>query len=103
MHVLVLCFCIFILGSNAKSLTFNSDGTIKIVQFTDLHFETDGKTLETSEAWNDERTKLLMHSILEKEQPDLVVLTGDAIFGDHWDGTFYWFERIWKNMISPMV
>lgn len=52
-------------------LRYRSDGTFRIVQFTDLH-------------WNngepkDIKTQLLMERVLIEEQPDLIVFTGDVI------------------------
>ncbi|WP_340006815.1 metallophosphoesterase family protein [Paenibacillus sp. FSL K6-0276] len=54
------------------SLSFQQDGTLKIVQFTDLHWM-DGRA-------EDQRTRELMERVLEAEQPDLVVFTGDLIY-----------------------
>lgn len=54
-----------------KSLHFKSNGTFKIVQFTDTEFcEPDEEELQM---------KAMMKRILEKEQPDLVIYTGDVI------------------------
>ncbi|MFE4710502.1 metallophosphoesterase family protein [Paenibacillus sp. NPDC056722] len=53
-------------------LTFRQDGTFKIVQFTDLHWM-DGRA-------EDRQTRALMEGVLEAEQPDLVVFTGDVIY-----------------------
>jgi predicted MPP superfamily phosphohydrolase len=57
--------------SNELQLKFNNDGKFKIVQFTDTQ---DG-------ANTDPRTITLMNNILDKEEPNLVVLTGDNIDG----------------------
>ncbi|MHA7966376.1 metallophosphoesterase family protein [Paenibacillus sp. CAU 1782] len=58
-------------------LAFREDGTFKIVQFTDVHLvNEDGED-------KDKRTLALMADILEREQPDLVVYTGDLIFSEH--------------------
>ncbi|MEK3771446.1 metallophosphoesterase family protein [Paenibacillus sp. FSL R5-0887] len=54
------------------SLSFQQDGTFKIVQFTDLHWM-DGRA-------EDQLTEALMERILDAEQPDLVVFTGDLIY-----------------------
>lgn len=54
-------------------LQFRSDGTFKIVQFTDLHWAEGGTA--------DQQTHRLMAQVLEAEQPDLVVLTGDLLSG----------------------
>lgn len=56
-----------------RSLRFRPDGSFTLVQFTDTHFE-DG-----CEA--DQRTQALMGQVLDRERPDLVILTGDVIGG----------------------
>lgn len=55
-----------------RSLSFQQDGTFKIVQFTDIHWK-DGRA-------EDRRSRKLMESVLDAEQPDLVVFTGDIIY-----------------------
>lgn len=52
-------------------LRYRPDGTFRIVQFTDLH-------------WNngdvkDAKTRLLMERVLSEERPDLIVFSGDVI------------------------
>ena len=54
-------------------LSFRPDGTFTIVQFTDTHIA-DGEE-------NDQQTLSLMAAVLDSEQPDLVVFTGDVIDG----------------------
>ncbi|WP_256761148.1 metallophosphoesterase family protein [Cohnella sp. WQ 127256] len=53
------------------TLKFRSDGTFKIVQFTDLHWK-NGEP-------RDLQTRALMERVLKAEQPDLIVFTGDVI------------------------
>lgn len=53
-------------------LSFRQDGTFTIVQFTDLHWM-DGRA-------EDQRTRELMERVMEAEQPDLVIFTGDLIY-----------------------
>lgn len=55
-----------------EELRFRPDGSFKIVQFTDLHWQ-------NGEA-EDRRTAQLMERILAEERPDLVVFTGDIIY-----------------------
>ncbi|MFB9329210.1 metallophosphoesterase family protein [Paenibacillus aurantiacus] len=55
-----------------KQLRFRQDGTFKIVQFTDTEFS-------DSRAADEIKMKAMMARILEAEQPDLVVYTGDVI------------------------
>ncbi len=54
-----------------KSLTFREDGTFTIVQFTDVHWQNGDE--------KDQQSKRLMETILDQEQPDIVVFTGDVI------------------------
>lgn len=54
-----------------KKLQFRADGTFKIVQITDVH----GICKKTPD------TTRLIEGVLDKEQPDLVVFTGDQIKG----------------------
>lgn len=53
-------------------LLFREDRTFTITQFTDLHWK-DGGDL-------DQQTRKLMDDVLDSEQPDLVVFTGDIIY-----------------------
>lgn len=55
----------------AKTLRFREDGTFKIVQFTDPEFATNDMEEQQMEA--------MMLRIIQAEQPDLVVYTGDII------------------------
>ncbi|WP_274650325.1 metallophosphoesterase family protein [Paenibacillus humicola] len=55
----------------AKSLRYREDGTFKIVQFTDLHWENGGR--------KDALARGLMERVLDEEKPDLIVFTGDVI------------------------
>lgn len=57
----------------AQDLRFNHLGKFKIVQFTDLHYiEGDERAILAKEC---------VVNVLEKENPDLVLFTGDIIFG----------------------
>lgn len=64
-----------LLSSNAQqsSLKFNKDGKFKIVQFTDVHYiHNNPKSAISIERINE---------VLDAEKPDLVLFTGDIIFG----------------------
>ena len=65
---------IFIFGKGNVSkpvLRFNQDGKFKIVQFTDIHFQ--------YSSYRSDSALMLMKTVIEKEKPDLVVLTGDVV------------------------
>lgn len=55
-----------------KALKFRTDGTFKIVQFSDTEYMDDVADLN-------ERTADMMRTVMETEQPDLVVFAGDVI------------------------
>lgn len=55
---------------NDKALNFKPDGSFKIMQFTDVHYN--GTSPE------DEKTLKLMERLIEAEAPDLIALTGDV-------------------------
>ena len=57
----------------AQGLRFRADGTFKIAQFSDTHFI-------HGDARADTVLKNIRH-VMEAERPDLVLLTGDVIYG----------------------
>jgi hypothetical protein len=71
-----------------ESLTFRLDGTFTIAQFTDLHWKNGGE--------EDQRSYNLMRTILHKENPDLVVFTGDVIHSEECDNPFDSFRNAIK-------
>lgn len=57
----------------AQNLKFNANGKFKIVQFTDVHY-----------IFNDPRAEVAIeriNEVLNAENPDLVMFTGDVIYG----------------------
>lgn len=59
--------------AHAQCLKFNADGKFRIVQFTDVHY-----------IFNDSRSKIALeriNEVLDTEKPDLVIFTGDLIYG----------------------
>lgn len=55
---------------NAQSVSFNKEGKLKIVQFTDVHWRA-GDPATADAATN-------MNRVLDEEKPDLVIYTGDV-------------------------
>ena len=72
-------------------LRVRADGTFTIVQFTDTHV--------TNTEPADEQTVALMTQVLEAEQPDLVMLTGDVIDGGRCPDP----AAAWRLALSPIV
>lgn len=72
-----LCFILTlmfgILSTSAETLCFHENGSFKIVQFTDFHY-----------IYGDKRSDAALdciNKVLDAEKPDLVLLTGDLIYG----------------------
>ena len=65
--------CFGISPMKSQDLKFGEDKKFKIVQFTDVHWKAD--SIASEEAG--ER----MSEVLDAEKPDLVIFTGDVIFG----------------------
>lgn len=72
--LLLVSFSIFTEANAQKAeLSFRENGKFKIVQFTDVHWDPQNPEIkEASET---------MSRILDKEQPDLIIYTGDIITG----------------------
>lgn len=56
-----------------KELLFRADGTFKIMQLTDIHYEDGSK--------EDQNTLSLMERLLQRETPDFIMITGDTVYG----------------------
>ncbi|KAF9432303.1 purple acid phosphatase [Entomortierella beljakovae] len=71
--------------SKVPTLRFKRDGTFKIVQFADIHMATGPhschNTPSSMECTGDINTIKMMERMLDAEQPDLVVYTGDNVDG----------------------
>lgn len=69
-----LCILAFAWLHGVAQLQFRPDGTLKIVQFTDLHYKYGKKA---SNAATD-----MMREVIAAEQPDFVIITGDLVYAD---------------------
>ena len=75
-------------NSNKPELRFNDEGSFKIAQYTDLHWEEeDPEGVEV--------IKNIIRDVTAAEKPDLAVFTGDVICTDKT-------EQGWKHFISLM-
>ncbi|WP_434574998.1 metallophosphoesterase [Riemerella anatipestifer] len=68
--LLLLLFWSFV-QSQTQKLKFNPNGEFKILQLTDIHSEPN--------SINDNKNFLLFQNLINKTQPDLVILTGDIV------------------------
>ena len=75
-------------AENSLALKFNEQGSFRIVQFTDIHFELNSR--------KSKKALKMMGRILDVENPDLVVLTGDIV-------TTKRAGKGWRSVISPMI
>lgn len=71
----------------SNPLVFNSDGTLKIVQFTDIHYNAASERKK-------ENIDIMEH-VLGVEEPDFVVLTGDIVNDPVIAG--------WQEISRPMI
>jgi len=83
-----LVLCTGLTATAQDCLRFNADSTLKIVQFTDTHFD-----IKASGA---DSIIELITEVLEIEKPDLVVFSGDVV-------TYPPFDKGWKMISEPMV
>lgn len=68
-----LSFLTLLCGSflRAQNLKFSANGTFRIVQFTDIHYDASSRTSRLSIK--------VMEETLDAEKPDLIVYTGDVV------------------------
>ena len=71
--ILIAIAAVVAMAASAQSLRFSKSGKFKIVQFTDVHWIAGNPASDIA----GER----MNEVLDAEKPDLVIYTGDLIFG----------------------
>ena len=76
-----------VFGLNAQKLSFNEEGTFKIVQFTDMHYVHGNPKSDTA--------LLLIDKVLDAELPDMVFFTGDIVTGPVREG--------WDRITAPVI
>lgn len=82
------------LASLCLALEIGSRTRLKVMQFTDLHYG-------ENEA-SDSLAFSLQSQLLDLENPDLVVITGDMVSGYAWDGREQWYAQQHARYIQPM-
>jgi predicted MPP superfamily phosphohydrolase len=87
--VLIAVFSInYTFSQKNNQLNFHPDGTFKIAQFTDIHWD------ENSE--NSVKTLKIIQNVLTTENPDFAVITGDII-------TTNPTKKGWKAIAEPFI
>ncbi len=85
----LILFSLFALnGQNKPLLKFNSNSRFKIVQFTDIHLQYD--------SYRSDSVLVMMKMVIEREKPDLVMLTGDVVGSDNR-------KRAWLKVAQVMI
>ena len=74
--------------SRSKKLNFNAAGKFKIVQFTDIHWKHGSP--------NGKKVLRFMESVMDVEQPDFVILTGDIV-------TSKPAKQGWEAVLMPII
>ena len=72
LFTLAVAFLLATTATIAQNLKFNADGKFKIAQFTDIHYNGS----KASKA-----ALKVLENVLTQERPDLIVLSGDIIYG----------------------
>jgi Icc-related predicted phosphoesterase len=75
-------------GQDKPVLKFNAQSRFKIVQFTDTHIQYD--------SYRSDSVLVLMKRVIEREKPNLVVVTGDVVGSDNR-------KKAWLKLAQVMI
>ena len=82
-------------GMDRVHLRMNRDNHFKVMQLTDLHFGEDQTSGEL-----DHDTLHMIRSLIGKEKPDFIAITGDIVSGQAWDRQT---PRFWERYYTPLA
>jgi endonuclease/exonuclease/phosphatase family metal-dependent hydrolase len=82
-------------ATDKVQLKYNTDGTFKIAQFTDMHF-IDGSP-------NSAKTEATIKYVLETEKPDVAILTGDQVIDRPSKNVWPEIARIFEEARTPFA
>src|SRR5690554_4940388 len=85
---LIVCSFLIVIGQERPILKFNSQSRFKIVQFTDIHIQYD--------SYRSDSALVMMKTVIEREKPDLVILTGDVVGSDNR-------KKAWLKVAQVMI
>ena len=81
-------------GLDRLHLKMNRDNRFKVMQLTDLHFG------EAGQSHLDHETLAMIRSLVSKEQPDFIAITGDVVSGQAWDREE---KKFWEKHYKPLA
>jgi len=85
----LIVFSFFVVNGQEKPLLkFNSRSRFKIVQFTDIHLQYD--------SYRSDSVLVMMKTVIVREKPDLVMLTGDVVGSDNR-------KKAWLKVAQVMI
>lgn len=86
---LFLICCLFSsLSMFANTIKFNTERECKIIQFTDIHYD-------SQRPENSDKSLKMMDLVLDKERPEVVIFTGDVVVGKNT-------ENDWDEVLRPV-
>lgn len=88
MYSITFSLLVLVSIANAQNLRFESGKGFKIVQFTDVHYKPDASESDTAIT--------LINEVLDIEKPDLVVFTGDIVWGPP-------VKECFENVLEPVI
>ena len=86
--ILIVFSFSFIEGQEKPVLKFTPDSGFKIVQFTDIHLQYD--------SYRSDSALVMMKTVIKREKPDLVMLTGDIVGSDNR-------KKAWLKVAQVMI
>ena len=84
-----------VIKSQSSTLQCNSNGTFKLIQFTDCHF---GESAE-----GDSKSIASFGDLINYESPDLIAITGDFVSGYAWNHSSGWFKDHFNYGLQPIL
>lgn len=87
-YILIFFISSIVLVSSAQDLNFGSDGRFKIVQFTDIHYQSGSEHSPYS--------LKMMIATIDEENPDLVVFSGDVVVSAPT-------AKGWDEVLDPVI
>lgn len=82
-------FSLLLITALSAEINFNKDGKLKIAQLTDMHLDLSSESYRNGTA----RALQQLQDVIERENPDLLVFTGDVVTGEP-------AEEAWRRLLT---